>query len=163
MGTLGKAFGAAGGYVCGSRGLIHLLVNRARSFIFSTAPVPAAAAAATAGVRLVQSAEGEERRKKLWKNVGEIWRELNSSVTFAGHAEEAPKPSAIIPILIGSESKAMKVGQQLLDRNVLIPAIRFPTVSRGQARLRLTVSAAHSEEQIREALAAIRAVFNAGK
>ncbi len=72
MGTLGKAFGSAGGYICGSRALIHLLVNRARSFIFSTAPVPAAAAAATAGIRFVQSAAGEQRRQQLWKNIAEV-------------------------------------------------------------------------------------------
>ena len=69
MGTLGKALGASGGYICGSRALIDFLVNRARSFIFSTAPVPAAAAAATAGIRLVQSHEGEARRKSLWARV----------------------------------------------------------------------------------------------
>ena len=65
MGTLGKALGASGGYICGSRALIDYLVNRARSFIFSTAPVPAAAAAAKAGIRLIQSAEGEARRENL--------------------------------------------------------------------------------------------------
>ena len=72
MGTLGKALGASGGFICGSRALIDFLVNRARSFIFSTAPVPAAAAAATAAVRFVQSADGEARRKILWARVGEF-------------------------------------------------------------------------------------------
>ncbi len=162
MGTLGKAFGAAGGYVCGSRGLAHLLVNRARSFIFSTAPVPAAAAAATAGVRFVQSPAGEERRQRLWRNVAEISNVLRSSLTFATHGGEPPKLSAIIPIMIGAENKAVKVAQQLLDRNVLIPAIRYPTVSRGHARLRLTVSAAHTSAQIAELLAALRGVLNVG-
>ena len=69
MGTLGKAVGASGGYICGSRPLIDFLVNRARSFIFSTAPVPAAAAAAAAGVRFIQSPEGERRQGVLWKRV----------------------------------------------------------------------------------------------
>src|SRR6476660_5540632 len=67
MGTLGKALGASGGYIAGSRALVDYLVNRARSFIFSTAPVPAAAAAAAAGVRVVQSAEGAIRRERLWQ------------------------------------------------------------------------------------------------
>src|SRR5271170_6072735 len=66
MGTLGKAFGSAGGYICGPRSLIEYLINRARPFVFSTAPVPAAAAAATAGLRFVESAAGEQRRQKLW-------------------------------------------------------------------------------------------------
>ena len=69
MGTLGKALGASGGYICGSRALVDYLINRARTFIFSTAPVPAAAAAATAGVRFVQSSAGEERRSMLWQRV----------------------------------------------------------------------------------------------
>ena len=72
MGTLGKALGASGGYICGSRALIDYLINRARTFIFSTAPVPAAAAAATAGVRFVQSGAGEERRKVLWQRVADL-------------------------------------------------------------------------------------------
>ena len=72
MGTLGKAFGSAGGYICGSRPLIDYLINRARPFIFTTAPVPAAAAAAAAGVRLVQSKTGEERRNQLWANVAAL-------------------------------------------------------------------------------------------
>ena len=71
MGTLGKALGASGGYICGSRALIDFLVNRARSFIFSTAPVPAAAAAATAGIQLVQSVEGKTRCEQLWQRVAE--------------------------------------------------------------------------------------------
>ena len=72
MGTLGKAVGASGGYICGSRPLIDFLVNRARSFIFSTAPVPAAAAAATAGIRLIQSKAGADRRNRLFERVSEL-------------------------------------------------------------------------------------------
>jgi len=156
MGTLGKAFGSAGGYICGPRALIHLLINRARSFIFSTAPVPAAAAAATAGVRFVQSAAGEERRQRLWKNVAAVSKRARPT----GHVERETKPSAIIPILIGNENKAMKVAAQLMHLGIYIPAIRFPTVSRGQARLRLTLSAAHTEEHIAKLLSALQAVLN---
>jgi 8-amino-7-oxononanoate synthase len=162
MGTLGKAFGSSGGYICGQRALIHLLVNRARPFIFSTAPVPAAAAAATAGVRFVRSEAGEARRQQLWKNVTEISKHLRPAVKLAGHTERFTKPSAIIPVMIGAENKAMKIAEQLFDRGIFIPAIRFPTVSRGQARLRLTASATHTPEQIAQLLAAFHALLNVG-
>lgn len=140
MGTLGKALGASGGYICGSRLLIDFLVNRARSFIFSTAPVPAAAAAATAAVQLVQSSFGEEKQQSLWKLIGQLksFPELSGS-TFS---------SAIIPLLIGDETKAVEVAAALRTHGVFIPAIRYPTVARGEARLRLTMTAAHSSEDL---------------
>src|SRR5205823_14522358 len=72
MGTLGKALGAVGGYICGSRVLIDYLVNRARTFIFSTAPVPAAAAAATAAIHFIESDEGQIRRNQLWARVDQV-------------------------------------------------------------------------------------------
>jgi 8-amino-7-oxononanoate synthase len=143
MGTLGKALGAAGGYICGSRPLIDLLVNRARSFIFSTAPVPAAAAAATAAIRLVQSGEGEVLRARLWQNVDQT---KNAAIN-AGWALP-PVQSAIIPLMVGAESKAVELAAALREQNLLIPAIRYPTVARGAARLRLTVTAAHTAEDI---------------
>jgi 8-amino-7-oxononanoate synthase len=146
MGTLGKAFGSAGGYICGSRPLIDLLVNRARTFIFSTAPVPAAAAAAAAGVRLVQSQAGEERRNQLWSNVAAVARHVEC------------QGGAIIPMLIGDEGKAMQMADALLGEGVFIPAVRYPTVARGQARLRLTMTAAHSGAEVEALLAALRSV-----
>jgi 8-amino-7-oxononanoate synthase len=146
MGTLGKALGAAGGYICGSRHLIDFLINRARSFIFSTAPVPAAAAAAAAGVRLVESKTGEERRNQLWANVAALSRHLES------------KGGAILPIMIGEEGKAMQIAGALLNQGIFIPAVRFPTVAHGQARLRLTVSAAHSRADVEQLLAALRSL-----
>jgi len=139
MGTLGKALGSAGGYICGSRTLIDYLVNRARSFIFSTAPVPAAAAAATAAVQLVQSDEGELRRNQLWARVDQV----KNGLIAAGFVLP-PVRSAIIPLVVGDEAKAVEVAAALREQGVLIPAIRYPTVARGQARLRLTVSAAHA-------------------
>ena len=139
MGTLGKALGASGGYICGSRLLIDFLVNHARSFIFSTAPVPAAAAAATAGIRLVQSAEGDTRRKDLFQRVSELTSSFKSGVSLA---------SAIIPFMIGDEKAAVAAATQLRAQNFFIPAVRYPTVARSEARLRITLSAAHSEADV---------------
>lgn len=148
MGTLGKALGASGGYICGSRPLIDYLINRARTFIFSTAPVPAAAAAATAGIRFVESSAGEERRGKLWQLVSTFTATLNPQPTI--------HQSAIIPILIGEEDKAVEAAAALRDQGIFIPAIRYPTVARGQARLRLTLSAAHTNADLAQLLAALR-------
>ena len=147
MGTLGKALGASGGYVCGPRPLIELLINRARSFIFSTAPVPAAAAAATAAVRLVESPEGELRRNQLWARVDRVKNGL-----IAGRFPVPVIRSPIIPLIIGSEAKAMDLAAALRALGVFIPAVRFPTVARGEARLRLTVTATHTPEEIDEML-----------
>jgi 8-amino-7-oxononanoate synthase len=140
MGTLGKALGASGGYICGLRALIDFLVNRARSFIFSTAPVPAAAAAAHSAIEFIQSANGEQRRKILWQRI----EKLNSKLKI----KNSKPPSAIIPILIGNETKAVKLASKLRDQHIFIPAIRYPTVARGAARLRVTLTASHSSEDI---------------
>jgi len=164
MGTLGKAVGASGGYICGSRPLIDFLVNRARSFIFSTAPVPAAAAAATAGVRFIQSKAGEDRRKQLFERINE----LNSQSATPINREHATNvgvhnpqlQSAIIPILISDESKAVAASAALREQGIFVPAIRYPTVARGQARLRVTVTATHTAEDISLLVAALRSVRN---
>jgi len=148
MGTLGKALGAAGGYICGSQELIDYLVNRARPFIFSTAPVPAAVAAAAAGIRLVKSVEGEARRNTLWQRVSDLKLKLNIQASNI--------PAAIIPLHIGGEARAIEVAAALLDKNILIPAVRYPTVARGKARLRLTVNAAHTPAQIQLLASALR-------
>ncbi|HWC59252.1 MAG TPA: 8-amino-7-oxononanoate synthase [Verrucomicrobiae bacterium] len=140
MGTLGKALGASGGYITGSKTLIDYLVNRARSFIFSTTPVPAAAAAATAGIRFVQSEAGKKRNDLLWKRVG-----LMDS--FLGSPRHSI-PSAIIPIIVGDEAKAVEAAAALRKQNIYVPAIRYPTVARGEARLRVTITAAHAPEDV---------------
>lgn len=145
MGTLGKALGSAGGFICGTQPLIDLLINRARTFLFSTAPVPAAAGAATAAIRVVQSPEGEELRTRVWARVDQLKNGLVGS--------RWPVPvvrSPIIPLLIGDEGAAMEAAARLRSQGILIPAIRYPTVARGEARLRLTVSAAHTPEDIQE-------------
>jgi 8-amino-7-oxononanoate synthase len=150
MGTLGKALGASGGYVCGSRVLVDYLVNRARSFIFSTAPVPAAAAAATAGIRFVQSRAGRERCERLWRRVSE----LNASLERPASAPNA----AIIPILMGEADAATAAAALLRERGIYVPAIRFPTVPRDKARLRVSVTANHTADDIRELAAALAAL-----
>ena len=142
MATLGKALGAAGGCICGSRRLIDFLVNRARSFIFSTAPVPAAAAATTEAIRIVQSLEGKKLRQKLFANVAGFQSALSSS------SSSSHSPSAILPIILGNEQKALDTAAKLREQNIFVPAIRYPTVARGTARLRLTFTAAHSRDDI---------------
>ncbi|HNZ75335.1 MAG TPA: 8-amino-7-oxononanoate synthase [Verrucomicrobiota bacterium] len=150
MGTLGKAMGAAGGYLCGSRALVDCLINRARPFLFSTAPVPAAVAAAAAGVRLAQSRTGEERRARLWQNVARLLP--------AAPARAPTDRSAIIPIRIGDEARALAIADALRARGIFLPAIRYPTVARGAARLRLTVTAAHTPADLDQLQAALDAL-----
>ncbi len=143
MGTLSKALGVSGAYVCGSRSLIDWLINRARSFIFSTAPPPALAAASTAAIRFLLSDEGETRRKLLWKRIVQFRKLLPSAGANFG------KPGgAIIPWIVGDEEQALDLAKALRQEGFFIPAIRYPTVAKGSARLRVTISAAHSALQI---------------
>jgi 7-keto-8-aminopelargonate synthetase-like enzyme len=152
MGTLGKVLGASGGFICGSRALIDFLVNRARSFIFSTAPVPAAAAAATTAVRFVQSNDGEARRKILWARVGELQSKIEN--------RQSKIPGAIVPVLIGNEKKTIEAAAALHEQGIFVPAIRYPTVARGAARLRVAITAAHTAEDISQLAAALGEIVN---
>ncbi len=147
MGTLSKALGLSGGYIAASRGLIDLLINKARSFIYSTAPPPALAHAACESLQLVQSQAGDERRAQLQAHVQQFTRAMPSART----------DSAIVPIIVGGEAQAVHASQQLLAQGFLIPAIRFPTVARGTARLRVTLSASHTQAQVEQVLAALAA------
>ncbi len=137
MGTLGKALGSSGAYICGRAALGEYLLNRARSFIFSTAPPPHCAAASRAAVELLNSAEGERLVQKLHANIS----------LLAGNLA-APAQSAIFPILLGDGELAVKASRGLFEEGFLVPAIRFPTVARGSERLRLTVTAAHERSLI---------------
>lgn len=150
LGTLGKSLGAAGGYICGSQALIDLLVNRARSFIFSTAPVPAQLAAAKRGVQLVQSNEGEALRTRLWANVDA----LKNGLIQQGWKLPVVR-SAILPLMIGDERDALALAERLREAGVWVPAVRYPTVARGAARLRVTVSAAHQPKHLDALLKAL--------
>ena len=154
MGTLSKALGASGGYICSNQGIIDLLVNKARSFVYSTAPVPAAAAAAAAAVDFLASDEGPVRIKQLRDNLNHFAEELPGEF-----AKGSAPQSAIIPIIIGSEDTALAAAQWLQESGFFVSAIRYPTVAKGAARLRVTISASHTREQINglcKALATLR-------
>src|SRR6266487_368169 len=153
LGTLSKALGVSGGYICGSRSLIEWLINRARSFIYSTAPPPAIVAAALAAVNFLGSSEGEERRRLLWERIGLMKdllprNELNEKASVVN--------SAIFPWIVGDEQAAIDLASALQSKGFLVPAIRYPTVAKGSARLRVTVTALHEEDQIRSLCQAIR-------
>jgi len=142
VGTLSKTLGALGGFVAGARVLTDLLVNRARSYIFTTASTPADTAAALAAVAIVRSAEGDALRARLRAHIERV---------RPGH------PSPIIPIVIGDERAALAASAALLDQGLYVPAIRPPTVAPGTSRLRISLSAAHTDAQV-DALA--RALAN---
>jgi 8-amino-7-oxononanoate synthase len=175
MGTLSKALGASGGYICGSHDLIEWLINRARSFIYSTAPPPAIAAAALAALNFLSSSEGEQRRLLLWERINlmrqlllqlhvECWtldvgRSPSSSKRSTPNAQrstlKAPT-SAIFPLLVGDGQAALDLAAALKNEGFLVPAIRYPTVAKRSARLRITVTAAHKEDQIEALCHAMR-------
>ena len=139
MGTLGKAAGVAGGYIASSKDFVNLLYNKSRSYIYSTAPPPAQAAAALEGLKIIRGEEGASLREKLWKNIKHFSQLTNSAL---------PK-SAIIPWRIGDSAEALALSRALQEKQgILAPAIRFPTVPRNTARLRITLTAAHSSEDI---------------
>ena len=146
VGTLSKAIGSMGGYVCGSRDLIDFLYLRARPFLFSTSHPPATAAACQAAFTLLDSPEGERLVKKLWANTKFFKRELQKR-SFEFKASETP----IIPIHVGDAAKAFEFSRKLFAAGVFAPAVGYPTVAEGKARLRAIVSAAHKREHLLKA------------
>jgi glycine C-acetyltransferase len=153
VGTLSKAIGAMGGYVCGSRDLIDFLYLRARPFLFSTSHPPATAAACQAAFTLLDSPEGEKLVKKLWANTKFFKRELKRR-GFQFKASETP----IIPIHVGDAAKAFELSRNLFEAGVFAPAVGYPTVAEGKARLRAIVSAGHKREQLLKAAETLEAV-----
>jgi glycine C-acetyltransferase len=146
VGTLSKAIGAMGGYVCGSRDLIDFLYLRARPFLFSTSHPPATAAACQAAFTLLDSPEGERLIKKLWANTKFFKRELKKR-GFQFKASETP----IVPIHVGDAAKAFDFSTKLFEAGVFTPAVGYPTVAEGKARLRAIVTATHKREQLLKA------------
>ncbi len=149
MGTLGKALGCAGGYIAGSSSLVEFLINRARTLIFSTAPPPSTVAAASCAIDLVRGPEGAERCLRTWSLAEGLAAGLPPS------AQPATPASAILPWHVGDERRAVRQASALRDVGFFVPAIRHPTVGRGAARLRFTVTAAHTPEEVARVTAAL--------
>jgi 8-amino-7-oxononanoate synthase len=147
VGTLSKTLGSLGGYVTGPASFIDLLVNRARPFIFTTAPTPAAAAAALAALGIVRGPSGEALRARLRHHIDAL---------LPGH------PSPIIPVIVGDEQRSLDAAAALLEEGLLVPAIRPPTVPPGTSRLRVALSAAHTDEQVTRLRSALAALIGGG-
>jgi 7-keto-8-aminopelargonate synthetase-like enzyme len=140
VGTLSKTLGSLGGWVAADSPMIDLLVNRARPYIFTTALTPADTAAALAALGVVRSAEGTGLRARLRAAIDAV---------RPGH------PSPIIPVVLGDEAVAVKAASSLLDDGIFVPAIRPPTVPPGTSRLRIALSAAHTDDMIDDLLGAL--------
>jgi 8-amino-7-oxononanoate synthase len=147
VGTLSKALGAQGGFICGSRRLISWLVNQARPYIFSTALAPPIAAAARRGVSVVQ--QEPERRHHVLALAERLRQELRKCGGIVGDS-----CCQIVPLIVGETRVAVMLSRRLEEQGLLIPAIRPPSVPEGRARLRLSVTAAHTEEDVMRAVAA---------
>ncbi|MBI1978258.1 MAG: aminotransferase class I/II-fold pyridoxal phosphate-dependent enzyme, partial [Candidatus Omnitrophica bacterium] len=148
IGTLSKSVGAFGGFVVGKRELIEYLINHARTFIFETALPAAICAAAVQGLELIE--HKPELRKQLWENVKRLRAGLQEAGTYLLESE-----SPIIPVMFGEEKKALDAAKFLFERDFLVPAVRYPTVPKGKARLRVTVSSIHSEAEINSLIQAM--------
>ena len=152
VGTLSKAVAAEGGFVAGLKQLTEFLKNKSRSFIFTTAMAPAVAAAACNNLRYIDA--HPERVQNLRDNVKFFCEALQRE----GVKVEL-SPSAIVPIVIGDEAKALQVSAKLQEQGILIPAIRYPTVAKGQARLRASLMATHTHEQLQIAATTIAQII----
>lgn len=149
MGTLSKALGCVGGFICGSREMKELLVNRARSLIYSTGLPAPLCAAATEAIHVAR--EQPDLRARLWENVRLLSEKLGVRAV-----------SPIVPILVGDERRCLEIAARLREDGFLTPAIRYPTVARGKARLRISLSAAHTPEDILRLAEALRPIPRGG-
>ena len=150
MGTLGKAAGVGGAFVAAHSSVIELLIQRARPYIYTTAAPPALAHALMASIDIIESDEGNSRRAHLHTLVAQLDRNL-ALTRWTRMASSTP----IQPIIIGSNEEALRIGAGLYGKGIWVPAIRPPTVAPGTARLRLTLSAAHTEEDVAQLTAAL--------
>lgn len=147
MGTLGKAFGSFGAYAAGDRSLIAYLRNKARGYIYSTALPPAVCAASLAAVSIIRSEP--ERREQLWKNRQKFVQGLGALGVAVG-----PSESPIIPLVIGDAGRTLEASRLLFEEGIFASAIRPPTVPDGTSRVRVTLTAVQSEDDIDQALGA---------
>jgi glycine C-acetyltransferase len=154
VGTLSKAIGVLGGYVCGSRDLIEFLYHRARPFLFSTSHPPAVAAACLAAFDVLE--QEPERIQALWDNT-RYWKQALVAEGFQTGMSETP----ITPVMVGDAARAHELSRALFERGVLATGIGFPTVPQGKARVRTIVAATHTRAQLDRALAAFRSAGRA--
>lgn len=143
VGTLSKFVGSFGGFVAADGEFVDLLLNRSRPFIFTTASPPADAAAALTAIGILLSPEGDVLRSRLGDLIGRV---------RPGH------PSPIIPFVLGGEEAATRSSDLLLERGLFVPAIRPPSVAPGSSRLRVTLSAAHTDEEVEQLVEALREI-----
>ena len=147
VGTLSKAIGSLGGYVCGSRDLIEFLYHRARPFIFSTSQPPSVTATCQAAFELLDSPEGEKLIKKLWRNT-KFFKKRLKKLGFNTGMSETP----ITPIMVGEAARAHEFSRQLFEEGVFAQGIGYPTVAEGKARIRTIVTATHKRQELEQAL-----------
>ncbi|TQK05455.1 8-amino-7-oxononanoate synthase [Herbaspirillum sp. SJZ107] len=150
VGTLGKAAGVGGAFVAAHRSVIELLVQRARPYIYTTAAPPALAHALLASLDIIEGAEGRERRAHLSSLIAQLDSELRLA-----RWQRPPSPTAIQPIVIGANDDALRAAARLHEQGLWVPAIRPPTVAPGTARLRVTLSAAHTRQDVAQLAAAL--------
>jgi glycine C-acetyltransferase len=151
VGTLSKAIGVLGGYVCGSRDLIEYLYHRARPFLFSTSHPPAIAAACLAAFDVLE--QEPERIQMLWKNTKYFKHGLQSAGFDTGISE-----TPITPVMVGDAAQAHRLSRELFEQGVLATGIGFPTVAKGNARVRTIVTSTHTHAELDRALEVFRAV-----
>ena len=149
MGTLGKAAGGSGAFVAGSETVVEWLLQRARTYIFTTGSSPAMACALLAGLDLIE--HGDERRRQLRQLTAQLRDGLADT-----RWQLMPSPTAIQPVIIGDNHEALRVANALFARGLWVPAIRPPTVPKGTARLRVSLTAAHTGEQVAQLVDALR-------
>ena len=150
VGTLSKAIGALGGYVCGSRDLIDFLYHRARPFLFSTSHPPSVAATCIAAFDVLE--EEPERIEKLWENT-RFWKKELALLGFDIGGKTTPaSETPITPIIIGDSKLTMDFSRELFKEGVLGTGITYPTVPEGRARVRTIMTATHTKEELQQAL-----------
>jgi 8-amino-7-oxononanoate synthase len=150
MGTLGKAAGVGGAFVAAHASVIELMIQRARPYIYTTAAPPALAHALMASIDIIEGDEGASRRAHLQTLIAQ----LNSELKLR-RWQRIASSTAIQPIVIGSNEEALRIGAALYGKGIWVPAIRPPTVPVGTARLRVTLSAAHTQEEVAQLSAAL--------
>ena len=153
VGTLSKAMGALGGYVCGTRSLIEFLYHRGRPFLFSTSHPPAVAATCLAAFDVLE--QEPERIAQLWTNTNFFKHELGNQGFDIGGIRTPRSETPITPIITGEGRLAMEFSRELFERGVMATGIAFPTVPEGKARIRTIVTATHTREQLEQALETI--------